>query len=83
MAYFWTAIAAICANDALGLQYDGGLGWWVLGAYSFPALVVAAPLRALSQNPRLGDLYCLAVLAIATGTCLMLIARKNDASKGS
>jgi hypothetical protein len=83
MIYFWTALAAICASSALDLQYDGGLGWWAIGAYSFPALVVATPLRALSPNPGLGVLYCLVVLAIATGTCMLLLARKDDVPKSS
>lgn len=66
LVYLWSAAAALGLNDAVGWQYDGGLGWWLVTVYSFPELALATPLTSLARNPSLGSIYALLALAAAT-----------------
>jgi hypothetical protein len=77
LAYFWTAAAALAINSAAGWQYDGDLGWWLVTAYSFPALALASPLLSLLGNPDLAATYGLIALATLTVALAILLRRQR------
>lgn len=75
LAYLWTAVAALAINYFAGWQYDGDAGWWLVTAYSFPALALATPLFWAAANSDLGAAYSLAVLAAMTATTAIVTRR--------
>jgi hypothetical protein len=83
LAYFWTAAAALAISYAAGWQYDGDLGWWLVAAYSFPALALASPLLSLVGNSDLGANYSLIVLAAITVASAILLRRPLRLPNGS
>jgi hypothetical protein len=73
LVYLWTAAAALAISYAAGWQYDGDLGWWLVAAYSFPALALESPLLSVADNPDLGATYSLVALAALTvGSAIVL-----------
>ena len=83
LVYLWSAAAALGINCAAGWQYDGGPGWWLVTAYSFPAMALAAPLMALAGNPHLGSIHALLALAALTVAAVVVLRRPVQPANGS
>ncbi|RMB54558.1 hypothetical protein C8J44_2179 [Sphingomonas sp. PP-CE-3A-406] len=83
LAYLWTASAALAISNFAGWQYDGDAGWWLVTAYSFPALTLASPLLWVAGNPELGATYCLVALAALTMAAAGVIRRPAKQPTGS
>ncbi len=83
LVYLWTAAAALSISYAAGWQYDGDLGWWLVMAYSFPALTLAGPLLSLASNPDLGSIYALLALMALTVASRFTLLRPAPLANGS
>ena len=83
LAYLWTSAAALAIGSAAGWQYDANLGWWVVAAYSFPALALASPLLSLAGNPDLGVIYSLLALTALTVTSTVVLRQPAPLADGS
>ena len=83
LAYLWTAAAAVAISQALDWQYDGGLAWWLVAAYSFPALILASPLLWLTRDPDLAAIYCLGALAATTVVGILICRPRAELPNGS
>jgi hypothetical protein len=66
LAYAWSAVAAIEINQLAGWQYDGNLGWWIVTAYSAPALALASPLSLVVDDANARVSIALVILSIVT-----------------
>ena len=82
-AYFWTASAALAISYAVGWQYDGDLGWWLVAGYSFPALLLASPIQSMIKSAEVAAVVDLSVLAVLTVTAMIAIRHSAKLSKGS
>ncbi|MGU3314239.1 hypothetical protein ACLBWH_01710 [Sphingomonas sp. M6A6_1c] len=78
LVYFWTAAAALAINSAAGWQYDGDFGWWLVTAYSSPALALASPMFTLGSNDDLGAAYSLLFLAVLTVASAVFLRRSRQ-----
>ena len=65
------------------LEYDSDVGWWLVTAYSFPALALASPVFTLAANDNLGATYSLLFLAVLTVTSAVLLRRSGQPANGS
>jgi len=83
LVYLWSAATALGINYVAGWQYDSGLGWWLVAAYSFPALALATPLISLASNPDLGAIYALLALAALTVASVAVLRRTARTANGS
>ena len=83
LAYLWTAAAALAIADFASWQYDGDAGWWLVTAYSFPALALASPVLWVAGNSNLGATYCLVALAALTVAAAVVIRRPAKQPNGS
>jgi hypothetical protein len=82
LAYFWAAAAALGISHFLNWQYDGGLGWWAVVAFTFPAEVIesflAAPINAGARGG-----FCVSILVVATVAGLLGLLRGSKPTNGS
>jgi len=83
LAYCWTAAGAVAISYVAGWQYDGDLGWWLVAAYSFPALALASPLVSLVGDPDLGATYSVIALAALTVAVVLSLRRSARLPNGS
>ncbi|VVS99842.1 membrane hypothetical protein [Sphingomonas sp. EC-HK361] len=83
LAYLWTASAALAISYFAGWQYDGDAGWWLVTAYSFPALAIASPLLWMAGDPDLSATYCIVALAALTVAAAGVIRRPAKQPTGS
>lgn len=82
LGYLWTAAAALAISYALNWQYDGDLGWWLVMAYSYPAVAIALPIRMAGDQDIgvIGSLLVLMALTIAAAITLRRFPPKADYS---
>jgi len=43
LLYLWSVPLALLLSQLLNWQYDGGIGWWLVAAYTFPVLLLSEP----------------------------------------
>jgi hypothetical protein len=83
LAYLWTAIAALATSYFADWQYDGGVGWWLVAVYSFPALALATPMLWVAGYTDFGATCCLAALVTLTAAAVVIIRRRAKQPTGS
>lgn len=59
LLYLLTSVAAVALNSAVGWQYDGDLGWWLVMVYSLPALALSSAIWVLVNNDDVSAIYSL------------------------
>ena len=79
----WTAAAALAISHFAGWQYDGDIGWWLVVAYTFLALIAASPLTWLAGNGASGVVVCLVTLAAVTIVAAVALRRPLKSASGS
>lgn len=81
LAYAWSAVAAIEINQLAGWQYDGDLGWWLVMAYTAPALALTSPLSLVVDDANVRISIALVLLsAITVIYCIHIAVSRRGSS---
>jgi hypothetical protein len=67
LAYLWSVPLAAYVGAASGLEYDGGISWWLVAAYTWPMWLLTEFNRA---SPLAVTIFYLVLLGIASAFLL-------------
>ena len=78
LLYLWSVPVVMLFGDVMNFQYDsGGLGFWLVAAYSLPAHLVIETVRSV-ENPNLTlAAICYFVPLVLASAAFLLFRRRT------
>jgi hypothetical protein len=78
--YLWSVPIALAVSSAANWQYDADLGFWIVGAYTAPVLLLSEPLQGSISLEAMAGIYfgCLVALTISVILHIVTAVRELD-----